>query len=287
MTQLIKSADTIPQYSEAQIAAAAEFGMDVSDYVEMMGESELTKTILPLWRFNGQDGNYVNKASKPYNPDQHPASLTGIILAVSYSQIWLRPYNEPNKYSQSWICFAGDKRQPPKVHPELLPEEKEMVEAAGAGRACIGCQMAQWTGDRGEVAPICSSGVRMFFLTESNEPILLSFGGASARQLDRFLGSSFKNSRKPWSAHVVHFGRTRKTEPGKNYWEATFTLGDSVSKSAMPGLMEIRRQYVEHYERAREQTIEDDFDSPYQAPEAPESDSSVLSFDADGNPVFQ
>lgn len=290
MTNLVKVAETQPpmQYTQAQIDAAAEFGLDVADYVEMMGEQALTRTMLPLWRFNGQDGFYVNKAIQPYNPENHPSELSGIILGVSYSQIWLRPYADPSKYSQSWLCLAGDKRRPPRVHEELTEEEKALVARLGAGQNCMTCPLAQWSGEKGENPPVCSDGVRLFFLTTSNEPILLAFSGTSGRQLDRFLGSTFKNARRPWNAFMVHFGRIRKTEPGKNYWESTFAAGEAVPKASMPALMEIRRQYVEHFEKARDQSIEDDYDRPHQAEpvEEPFDVGGELEFDADGNPVF-
>lgn len=207
---------------------------------DMREELQLTRDVLPFLNFNGQDGVYADRSVQPYNPEQHPSALTGIILAVTYGQAYLAKDGEG--WSQKWLCRAPNKLKPPIINMELSENERAELAGKGAGRSCQGCPLGAWLNRE---KPSCQAQIHLLILREAdNSPAIVSFGGTSFATLDRFLGANFKRRSSPWYRWPVQFGRERHSQDGKSWWQATFQLGDEVSREQAAGLQQLRRQYL-------------------------------------------
>lgn len=296
--------------SLATIAPAqlAEYGISQEELAETFGDYDEIRDILPKWRFDGQYGVYRDLSRDPYNPDEtieqgvpaHPPAMEGIILALTHDQALLRAMPEEGKpnhwtagFSQGWLCRTNDRRpapkgQPPRLNLELTEDEQNVLRQRGAGTACAACPLQKWDDEIN--GRECQSGIRLLFLTSSNEVGVLMFGGSSARALDTFIGKEMKRTNKPVFSRVIKFGRTQMEDKarGLRYKVATFQFGDVVPVQDWRTLLDLRHRHQQNFEQVQDSVAESAWPAASTgAPEqsAPAPQQGTLTLDEDGNPI--
>lgn len=290
-----------------QPSQLAEYGISQEELQATFDDYEEIRDVLPKWRFDGQYGVYRDLSRDPYNPDEqlngapvHPPTMEGIILGLSHDQALLRAMPEQGKpshwtsqFSQGWLCRTNDRRpapkgQAPRINPELSAEEQDTLRRRGAGVACGNCPLNQW--DDTINGRECAGGVRLLFLTMSNEVGILMFGGSSARALDHFIGKEMKRANRPLFSRQIRFDRTQMEDKarGLRYKQATFLFTDEVPMEHWRSMLDLRQRYQQTFEQVQETVAESAWpaaqgSSAAPAQSAPAPHQGTLTLDEDGN----
>lgn len=210
---------------------------------EMMSEFDHVRDVVPFFSFNAKDGVFRDHSNESKNPEDHVKEMSGIILGVTYGQVWLA--KEGETWSQKWICRANNKTKPPQVHPELSEQDRAIVAAKKAGVNCAICPLSRFQGDQ---KPVCNTKITLLMLRNDNSVILLSIKGTAFLAMDKFLGANFKRTRTPWFTYTLSLAREYKSQDGNSWWQIKPSLGPVTDVSTFNDLAALRSQYAAQVE---------------------------------------
>lgn len=286
--------------SQNAMALSEETGLTPEEIAELQGEMDFVRDVLPIWRFNGNQGRYVNKTDlkdKSFNPEEWPKAISIVILAIAPSQALLRTdaQKESNEFAEVMLCWNNDKvTGHPKINPKLPPEQQQKLAARGAGKDCKTCILGRPKpqGTEGSRRPDCNDGLRMLVWSRG-DIFILNIGGMSKSIFDRFLGEHFKSKGLPTIALEVIMGNEFKNDPAKNqsYYLAVPSIGEMIPKGDWRAFMDLRNRYRASFEATdladepeMPATSEQPQGQAQAAPEAPKG--TFLGMDENGNAVF-
>lgn len=289
--------------SQQHLMQTEDDDLTPEELAELKGEFAVVKSKLPKWRFNGAAGIYVDQVAfkADRDPDRHARMLRGVILGFTYSQ-GLNSTDEEiesKTYTESWLCYAPNKLNPPRLNPELPEDQVVRVKARGAGVKCGTCPLSKFNEDLGKAE--CSAGIRLLFRIMADElqaarTVVLSFSGYSVKALNTFIDQTFKQRDRPTLASIVAMGRRPDSREvnGKvqDFWVATFEDAEEVPRNQWRPLMDLRKAVINGFEQPddiHDELTRDDRparSSEVTAEDAPPPESAGFTLNPDGTPNF-
>lgn len=273
---------------------AEETGLTVEELEALQGEQEFLRDSLPIWRFNGNAGVYVNKTAlkdRDFNPDEHPKMISVVVLAIAPAQALLRTDEEQKTYDEVMLCYNNDKvKQTPRLNAKLPPEQLAKLKERGAGVNCATCPLGRpkpvGTENR---KPDCNSALRMLVLSDQGETFVLNISGISKPMLERFIADNFKAKKLLTIASTILLGREFKNdkEKSQSYYVAVPSMGEPIPKDKWRALVDHRAQFLASFESADESAIEEATGTTPAAAPPPPAPQAQFSVDENGNPIFE
>lgn len=223
---------------------------------EELEELEDISTRFPLVRFNGKKGTFQEVG----HGDNAPDALEGVILSrmEHKSRAWFPPEKDKFWPADKPICRTSSELIPPRLNPDLSPEQKAKALAMGAGKACATCPLARWRGDE---PPDCALSEQvLFFDANRQSEVILQVGGTSISPLRAYLGT-YKPPRKKQRAlysRVTRLG-SADDQAGKNEWKVlTFAAGEYVPSEALGVFRTIKQDALAEIDAMLQRQIDRD-----------------------------